>query len=302
MRQGPVTVFGGTGFLGSAVVRELVETGRAVRIASRHPALPAWLEDDDPVELVTADIRDEASIDDALKGASAVVNAVSLYVETREASFETIHVAGAGRLASRARAAGIDRLVLVSGIGSRRDSASAYVRARARGEDAVLEAMPKAIIVRPSVLFGPGDAFLSGLEGLTRLPLIPLFGRGTTRLQPVYVADVARAIARLTGHPGTERRLFELGGPEVLSYREILEMLLAHLQRERPLVPLPFPVWRLMAALAAWLPGPPLTRDQVILMQRDNVADSDVGGFEDLGILAHSLRESLPNCPGSSGS
>ncbi len=296
MREGPVTVFGGTGFLGDAIVRELVEAGREVRIAARQPVLPAWFEEGDPVELATADIRDEASIDTALEGASAVVNAVSLYVETRDASFEAIHVTGAGRLASRARAAGIERLILVSGIGTRHDSASAYVRARARGEDAVLATLPKAIIVQPSVLFGAGDAFLTGLEGLTRLPLVPLFGHGMTRLQPVHVVDVARAIARLTGHPATERCLFEFGGPEVLSYREILELLLAHLQRERPLVPLPFLAWRLVAALAAWLPGPPLTSDQVILMQTDNVADEDAGGFRDLGILPHSLRESLPAC------
>lgn len=299
MHEGPVTVFGGTGFLGDAIVRELVEAGRRVRIAARHPVLPAWLEEGDPVELATADIRDEASIDTALEGASAVVNTISLYVETRDASFEAIHVTGARRLASRARAAGIERLVLVSGIGAHHGSASAYVRARARGEAAVLESIPKAIIVRPSVLFGAGDAFLSGLEGLTRLPLIPLFGHGTTRLQPVHVVDVARAIAKLTGHPATARRLFEFGGPEVLRYREILATLLAHLQRERPLVPLPFIVWHLMAILTAWLPGPPLTRDQVILMQTDNIADADVGGFEDLGILPHSLRESLPTCLGS---
>ena len=223
-----------------------------------------------------------------------MVNAVSLYVETRDTSFEAIHVAGAGRLASRA--AGIGRLVQVSGIGARHDSASAYVRARARGEDAVLEAMPKAIIVRPSVLFGPGDAFLAGLEGLTRMPLIPLFGRGTTQLQPVHVLDVARAIAMLTGRPATARCFFEFGGPDVLSYREILEMLLAHLHRERPLVPIPFLAWRLVATLAMWLPGPPLTRDQVILMQTDNVADRDVGGFRDLRILPRSLHESLPTC------
>ncbi|APE29932.1 epimerase [Halomonas aestuarii] len=295
-REGPITVFGGTGFLGDAIVRELVEAGHVVRIAARHPALPAWVEEGDVIELATADIRDETSVAAALAGASAVVNAVSLYVETRETSFEAIHVTGAGRLARLARAAGIERLVQVSGIGATPDSPSAYVRARARGEEAVLDALPKAIIVRPSVMFGPHDAFLSGLEGLTRLPMIPLFGRGTNRLQPVHVGDVARAIALLTGHPATERRFFEFGGPEVLSYREILEALLAHLQRERPLVPLPFPAWRLAAALVGWLPGPPLTRDQVILMQADNVADEDVGGFRDLKILPHSLRESLPSC------
>ncbi|MFG6159936.1 complex I NDUFA9 subunit family protein [Halomonas sp. 1390] len=296
MPDKPIAVFGGTGFLGDAIVRELVETGRAVRIAARHPALPAWAEEGDLIELATADLRDEASVNAALAGASAAINAVSLYVETRELSFEAIHVAGAGRLARLARAADIARLVQVSGIGVSPDSPSAYVRARARGETAVLDAMPKAIIVRPSVLFGPHDAFLSGLEGLTRLPVIPLFGRGMTRLQPVHVHDVARAIAQLTGRHASPRCLFELGGPEVMSYREILETLLAHLERSRPLVPLPFLAWRLIAALAHRLPGAPLTLDQVILMQADNVADEDVGGFRDLKILPHSLRESLPNC------
>lgn len=296
MREAPVVVFGGTGFLGDAVVRELVESGRAVRIAARRPALPAWAEEGDVIELVTADLRDEASVTAALAGAGAAVNAVGLYVETREASFETIHVTGAGRLARLARAAGIARLVQVSGIGASLDSPSAYVRARARGEAAVLDTMPKAIIVRPSVMFGPQGAFLSGLEGLTRLPVVPLFGRGETRLQPVHVNDVARAIALLTGHPATPRRLFELGGPDVLRYRELLEALLVHLGRSRPLMPLPFLAWRLAAVLARPLPGPPLTRDQVILMQADNVADAEVGGFRDLKILPHSLRESLPSC------
>lgn len=296
MGKAPVVIFGGTGFLGGAIARELIESGRAVRIAARHPVLPAWAEEGDAIELATADLRDEASVAAALAGAGAVVNAVSLYVETRKASFEAIHVTGAGRLARLARASGIARLVQVSGIGAALDSPSAYVRARARGEAAVLDAMPKAIIVRPSVLFGPNDAFLSGLEGLTRLPLIPLFGRGTTRLQPVHVSDVARAVAQLSGHATTPRRLFELGGPEVMRYRELLEALLAHLGRSRPLVPLPFPAWRLAAALARPLPGPPLTRDQVILMQADNVADAEAGSFADLGILPHSLRESLPRC------
>lgn len=289
-------VFGGSGFLGAAVVRELVDAGRSVRLAARRPVLPDWADPDDPIELVSADIRRRDDVAAALEGANVVVNAVSLYVEQRGLSFEDIHVQGAGRLAQQAQDAGIEQLIHVSGIGADTRSPSAYVRARARGEEAVIDALPRAIIVRPSVLFGPDDALLSNLAGLTRLPLIPLFGRGHTRLQPVHVRDLARAIAHLADEPASPRRLFELGGPDVLSYREVLRLVMAHQGRERPLMPVPFIVWRALAALASLLPNPPLTRDQVLLMAQDNLASDAMGSFADLGLLPHSLRDSLPLC------
>ncbi|MBB3232823.1 complex I NDUFA9 subunit family protein [Halomonas stenophila] len=296
MPDKPITVFGGTGFLGATLVRELVELGRPVRLVARRPVRPAWVEPGDPLETVAADIRDDDAVAAAVAGAGAVVNAVSLYVETRRLRFETIHVEGAGRLARLAREAGVIRLVQLSGIGADSRSPSAYVRARARGEAAVLDAMPKAIILRPSVLYGPEDAFLATLARLTRLPAIPLFGRGETRLQPVHVVDAARAIAHLTGADAPRRRLFELGGADVMSYREILALVMSHLHRERPLVPVPFLAWRALAMLASPLPSPPLTRDQVLLMQRDNVVGDGVGTFADLGLDARSLREALPAC------
>ncbi|MCC5858473.1 MAG: complex I NDUFA9 subunit family protein [Ectothiorhodospiraceae bacterium] len=291
-----VTVFGGTGFLGRAVVHELVNAGHAVRIAARQPTLPAWAEAGDPLSLVSADIRDEASVADALDGAGSVVNAVSLYVQGRQARFDGIHVAGAGRLARLAMAAGIQRLIHVSGIGSDSRSPSAYVRARARGEAEVIAAFPKAVILRPSVLFGPGGAFLSTLAGLTRLPVIPLFGRGEARLQPVHVADVARAVVRLLGGNPPHGRIYELGGPDIIRYRDILNLVLKHLERSRPLLPVPYPLWHLVALLASVLPNPPLTRDQVILMQQDNCVGKAVGTFAELGIAPRALRESLPKC------
>ncbi|XKE46554.1 complex I NDUFA9 subunit family protein [Halomonas organivorans] len=295
MPDRPVTVFGGTGFLGATLVRELVEAGRPVRLVARRPARPAWAEDADPLELVAADIRRDDEVARALEGAGAVVNSVSLYVQTRRLSFETIHVEGAGRLARLAREAGITRLVQISGIGADSGSPSAYVRARARGESAVLEALPKAIIVRPSVLFGPHDAFLGTLARLTRLPAIPLFGHGETLLQPVHVVDVARALVHLTTGTAPRRRLFELGGGDVLRYREILELVMAQLHRDRPLVPVPFLAWRALALLASPLPSPPLTRDQVILMEHDNRVGEGVGTFADLGLTPRSLREGLPD-------
>lgn len=287
------TILGGTGFLGNAIARVLASGGAAVRIAARHPARPAWATDADDIELATADIREEASVARALKGASAVVNAVSLYVESGGDTFDAIHVQGAARVGRAARMAGIERLVLVSGIGIDEASPSRYVRARTAGEQAVREAFPEAIIVRPSVLFGPGDAFLSTLAGISRLPVIPLFGRGDTRLQPVLVDDVAKGIARLLDGAGAGQRLFEFGGGEVCSYREIVEQVLGHLGRRRWLLPVPFPVWRFLAVLLRPLPRPPLTSDQVILMERDNVVSGRVGTFSDLGIAPRALGACL---------
>ncbi|WP_404298174.1 complex I NDUFA9 subunit family protein [Halomonas sp.] len=298
MRDAHTVVFGGTGFLGRAIVRELVEAGRSVRIAARHPKLPEWLEAGDRVEAVACDLRNKQQVVTTLEGSGAVINAVSLYVERPRSglTFEEIHVTGAGQLARLAREAGVTRLVHVSGIGTTDTSPSAYVRARAAGERAVIDALPKAVILRPSVLFGPGDAFLAALMRLAQLPVMPLFGRGNTLLQPVHVADVARASVSLSDMRPLTRRLFELGGPEVLRYRQVVEQVLAHLECRRPLMPMPFPIWRLTAAMLAPLPNPPLTRDQVILMQQDTIVSDGVGTFNDLGIVPRTLHDSLPTC------
>ncbi|WP_372613437.1 complex I NDUFA9 subunit family protein [Halomonas sp.] len=291
-----ITIFGGTGFLGNVLARELVDAGQRVRIAVRNPVLPGWVEDDDRIELVSADITDATSINAAIVGADSVVNAVSRYVASPELSVEAIHVDGAGQLARLVHQTGIEKLVHISGIGATIDSPSAYVCVRARGEDAVLDAMPRATIVRCSVLFGPGDSFLATLASLTRLPVIPLFGDGETRLQPVHVVDVARALIRLLGEPVTKRRFFELGGPDIMTYRDILSLVLAHYQVERPMVAVPFLAWRTLAAMISWLPSPPLTRDQVILMQSENRVDDRMGTFNDLGIRPRALRDSLLEC------
>lgn len=289
----PVLVFGGSGFLGRAVARALIESGQRVRVAARRPddaALPPG------AEPIRADIRSDRDTTAAVAGTRAVINTVALYTETRALDFRAIHVDGAARLARCAQAAGVHRFVQLSGIGVDTASASAYVRARALGEQAVQAALPGAVVVRPSVLFGPRDSFLATLDTVTRLPVIPLFGDGSTRLQPVHVDDVAHACALLATRETEPGALYELGGAEVLSYRAIVEAVLRHQHRRRPLLPVPFAVWRVMAAATSPLPSPPITRDQLALMAADNVAGADLPGFGALGLQPAGLRERLPEC------
>ena len=284
------TVFGGTGFLGNSIASELAALGSRVRIAARRPRRPEWATDREAVELMTADIREDDSVARAVTGATSVVNAVSLYVPSRRhGSFEDIHVHGAARIGRAARAARATRLVLVSGLGVDPHSRSAYVRARMDGETVTRKAFPGTVAVRPSVLFGPDDAFLTTLVRIARLPVIPLFGRGDVRLQPVLVDDVAKAVARLARGAGGTHKVFALGGAEVYTYREIVSLVLDSLGRKRPLVPVPFPVWQALALPLKVLPNPPLTVDQVRLMEQDNVVAGNFGRFEDLDIAPESL-------------
>lgn len=292
-RMALVTVFGGTGFLGREIVRALVAEGFEVRIAARHSPARA---PEPRVGHVVADVTDEPSVRRAFEGASAVVNAVSLYVEKGGLSFQVVHVLGAECVARCAREAGAGSLVHVSGLGSDPASASAYVRARAHGELAVRKAFGDAVMLRPSVMFGPDDAFLAGVERATRLPLVPLFGSGATRLQPVFVRDVAAAVATVLAVPALRSPEIELGGAEVLTYREIVAAVAAHLGRRRLLVPVPFGLWKAMTSLLGVLPTPPLTRDQVILMERDNVVTGRTRTFADLGLAPAGLTALLPEC------
>lgn len=288
-----VTVFGGTGFLGSAIVRQLVDAGKGVRVATRHPDS---IDAGDASETFRADIRNADDLARAVDGASGVVNAVSLYAERGGVTFEDIHVEAAGLLASSAAEAGVKRLVHVSGLAVTEHSPSSYVRSRALGEQRVREAFPKATILRPSVIFGPDDAFLSMLKSVTLAPVIPLFGDGGTKLQPVHVEDVAAAAVKALKAQGAAGKIFELGGPDVFTYREVVEMVLEHLGRRRWLVPMPFAAWHALAGTTSVLPSPPLTRDQVMLMETDNVVGDTESTLADLEIEPRSLRSSLDEC------
>jgi uncharacterized protein YbjT (DUF2867 family) len=284
------TVFGGTGFVGRRVVRHLRESGTRVRIVSRHPRL----DKDDGIEQIAADAHDERSVEAAVAGTDGVVNAISLYVEHGRDTFHSVHVETAAKIARTARRAGIRRFVHLSGIGADTTSPSPYIRSRGEGEAAVRTAFPGAVIVRPAVMFAPDDAFLTTILRLLRsLPAYPIFGDGKTRLQPVYVDDVAAAIAQILRQSQNPYPVYELAGPRIYSYEELLRTI-ARIAGLRPvLMRMPFAFWNALAGVAEMLPQPPLTRNQVELMQIDTTASESLPGFRALRILPRSLEDEL---------
>jgi uncharacterized protein YbjT (DUF2867 family) len=285
-----VTVFGGTGFVGRRVARHLRGSGATVRIASRHPGRA----ESDSLEQIAANAHDERSVEAAVAGADGVVNAISLYVEHGRDTFQSVHVEAAARIARAARRAGTKRFVHLSGIGADAGSPSPYIRSRGEGEAAVQTAFPGAVIIRAAVMFAPDDAFLTTILRLLRsLPAYPMFGDGRTRLQPAYADDVAAAIAEVVRQSKKPYPIYELAGPRIYSYEELLRTI-ARSARLRPvLMRMPFAFWHAVAGLAEILPQPPLTRNQVELMQIDTTASENRPGFRALGISPRSLEEEL---------
>ena len=291
-----ITVFGGTGFLGRRIVRHLRRCGFAIRIASRHPdrAERLFALDDPKLQSVEANIHDEGSVAQAVAGAYAVVNAVSLYIEQGRETFHSVHVESAQRLAAQARKAEVKRFAHVSGIGANATSPSLYIRKRGEGELAVRAAFADSTLVRPAVMFGPDDAFLTAIvKLLSRLPSYPMFGRGLTKLQPAYVEDVAEAIVRALQRTNIHAATFEFGGPRVYSYEELLRTVALEASLKSSLIPIPFAAWQVLASFAEILPRPLITRNQVELMQVDTVASPEMPGFRELGITPVAVEEIL---------
>jgi uncharacterized protein YbjT (DUF2867 family) len=284
------TVFGGTGFVGRRVVHHLRVSGTRVRIVARHRGL----DEDDGIEQVAADAHDERSAEAAVAGADGVVNAISLYVERGTDTFHSVHVETAAKIARAARQAGIRRFVHVSGIGANTASSSSYIRSRGEGEAAVQTAFPGAVIARPAVMFAPDDEFLTTILRLLRsLPAYPIFGDGRARLQPVYVDDVAAAIAQILRQSQKPHPIYELAGPRVYSYEELLRTI-ARIAGLRPvLMRMPFAFWEALAGVAEMLPRPLLTRNQVELMRIDTTASESQPGFRALRISPRSLEDEL---------
>ena len=294
-----VTIFGGSGFLGRHVVRALANDGWRIRVAVRHPNTAHFLKPMGRVgqiQIVKANIRDDASVTAALMHADAAVNLVGILYQSGNQRFEALHAEGAARIAAIAAAQGVGRLLHMSTLGASAQSSSAYARSKAEGERRVREAYPAATIFRPSVLFGPEDDFFNKFGWLARLsPMLPLIGGGRTRFQPVFVGDVARAAAQALNDETTQGKTYELGGPEVLSFKQILELVLKETHRKRLLVPLPFGIAKMKGAILGMLPKPLLTLDQVRMLESDNVVAEGALTLRDLGIAPTAAEAIIPS-------
>lgn len=298
-----VTIFGGSGFVGRYIARRMAKAGWRVRVAVRHPNQAMFVRTYGvvgQVEPVFCNIRDDASVRAVVQGAEAVVNCVGILAEAGKQRFDAVQAEGAGRIARIAAELGVARMVQVSAIGADADSNSGYARSKAKGEAGVLAHMPDAMILRPSIIFGNEDQFFNRFAGLTRLgPVLPVIG-ANTRFQPVYVDDVAQAAVMgvLGQAPGG---VYELGGPDVRSFRELMQEMLSVIQRRRLVLNIPFPMAVLMGGsfdilgkLSGGLIAGPVTGDQVRNLRRDNVVGADARGFADLGISPTATEAVLP--------
>ncbi len=294
-----VVVFGGSGFLGRHTVRALAKAGYRVRVATRWPNLGQHLPPMGVVgqiQLLKCNVLDADQVAAAVQRADAVVNLVGILNQTGAQGFEDIHVEAAETIAKAARAAGAQTLVHVSSIGSDPEAPSKYARSKAEGEARVRAAFPDAAVLKPSIVFGPEDSFFNKFAGLSRLlPALPLIGGGKTRFQPVFVGDVAEAILACVRDAATRGRTYELGGPNVYSFKELMELMLRMIGRKRLLVPMPFALASIKGAVLGLLPGKLLTRDQVQSLKTDNVVSSSALTLANLGITSDSVQAVVPS-------
>ncbi len=299
-----ITVFGGSGFLGRHVVGRLARTGARITVAVRHPEHAKFLKPMGGVGQITAvsaDIHDGDQVAAAVQGADAVVNLVGILYQTRRQRFGAIQAAGAERIAKAAAAAGAKRLVQISAIGADAGSASEYARSKAAGEAAVRDAFPAVTVIRPSIIFGPDDDFFNRFAQVACVtPALPLFGGGDTRYQPIYVGDAAQAISKVLESDGAKGKTYELAGPKVYSYAELMALILAETGRRCLLVPLPFFMADMLGRVLQYIPplivkGPILTPDQAQLLRHDSVAGTAFPGLAELDIKPTALEVILPS-------
>ncbi|HEX3484768.1 MAG TPA: complex I NDUFA9 subunit family protein [Micropepsaceae bacterium] len=294
-----VTIFGASGFLGRHIVRALANEGWRVRAAVRYPNTAHFLKPMGRVgqiQLLKTNVNDDAAVDAALRGADAAINLVGVLSESGSQRFAALHTEAAGRIAELAAKHGVAALLHVSALGASADSPSHYARTKAEGEARVRAAFPGATIFRPSIVFGPEDDFFNRFAWLARLsPALPLIGGGHTRFQPVFVGDVAEAARAVLNDPAAAGKTYELGGPEIMTMKEVMQLVLKQTHRRRLLLPVPFALARVKAAILGLLPNPLLTLDQVRLLQQDNVVSAGALTLRDLSIVPTAAEAILPS-------
>ncbi|TIO06710.1 complex I NDUFA9 subunit family protein [Mesorhizobium sp.] len=297
-----VVVFGGSGFVGRHVVRALARRGYRIRVACRRPDLAGHLQplgNVGQIQPVQANVRVRWSVDRAVQGADHVVNLVAILHESGRQKFTSVHEFGARAIAEAARAVGAG-FTHISALGADLNAQSDYARTKALGEKAVFETIEDAVIFRPSIIFGPEDSFFNRFAGMARLsPVLPLIGGGQTKFQPVYVGDVAEAVARSVEGKVGGGQIYELGGPKVFTFKECMEEMLAVINRKRLLVPVPWWLANMQASILGLLPNPLLTKDQVLQLRGDNIvsdaAARDNRTLAGLGIQPRSIGSILPS-------
>lgn len=285
-----VTVFGGSGFIGRYVVQALARAGCRVKVAVRRPELAGFLQplgSVGQIVAVGANVRDEASVKRAVHGADAVVNLVGILQPSGRQKFRSIHADGAARIAGAARAAGAGALVHISAIGADRNASSSYARTKGQGEARVIAAFPEAVILRPSIVFGPEDQFFNRFASLGRFtPVMPAIGSGT-RFQPIFVGDVAQAVLGSLSGRAIEGATYELGGPGIYTFKELLKKIAIWTQRNYKVLPIPIWLAKIPVFFLQFLPGAPITLDQLRLLQNDNIVSAaairDARTLEGLG-------------------
>jgi NADH dehydrogenase len=292
------TVFGGSGFIGRHLIKRLAKTGTIIRVATRHPSSANFLRTNGAVGQIipiATNINDDASVAAAVRDADIVINLIGILYESGVNTFRGTQGEAPGRIARAAKAAGAQRFVQISAIGADAGSSSEYARSKAAGEQAVLKAFPEATILRPSIVFGPEDNFFNRFAAMARIaPALPLIGGGHTKFQPVYVGDVAEAIMKALENPAAQGKIYELGGPQVYSFKEIMELVLAETRRKRFLVPVPWSVAEFQGKILGKLPKPLLTLDQVELLKRDNVVAPGAATLNDLGVSPTAAEVIIP--------
>jgi len=297
MQAKQITIFGGSGFLGRHAVRALAKSGWRIKVACHHTNRAFFLRplgQVGQIALIKCDVTDPEQVEAVLQGSDAAINLPGL-LYARGQSFEDVHVAGAAHVGQAAARLGIEALIHVSALGADTESKSHYAQTKAQGEARVRAAFPAATILRPSIVFGPEDQFFNKFAGLARLsPALPLIGGGHTRFQPVFVGDVAAAVAAALTNPQAQGRTYELGGPTIYSFRELLQIVLRETGRKRLLVPLPFWLATLKAFFLQFAPTPLLTPDQVELLRRDNVVAPTAFTLADLGIRPTTVEAEVP--------